>query len=378
MQLASAGHLETLGGVSLLDAEGNVRIQLAEQSVADVTAGDIFSFLTGERGVVYHELHGNGRLTDLLERDRSDIVGGAERVADVDIGDTGDGNDGADASLLYLDLVQTVKLIELADLYLDLLVGLVVVTDYDILIYADCAVVHLADADTSDILVVIDCADEHLCAGFGVSLGSGNVVQDGFKQGLHARAGLAGFHGSDTRLGGSIDERTVELGVVCIQLEEQLKNLVNDLVRSCLGAVDLIDTYNYGKLQLKSLAENELCLGHCTLKGIHNKDDAVYHFQDTFHLAAEVSVAGGVDNVDLCVLVHDGGVLGQNGNTALTFNIVGVHDTLRNLLTGTEHAALFQKLINQCGFAVVNVGDYGNISYIFSFLSHFYLHFCAR
>jgi hypothetical protein len=39
-------------------------------------------------------------------------------------------------------------------------------------------------------------------------------------------------------------------------------------------------------------------------------------------------VAGGVDDVDLGVVIVDRGVLGENGDAALFFEVVGVHDAL--------------------------------------------------
>ena len=40
-----------------------------------------------------------------------------------------------------------------------------------------------------------------------------------------------------------------------------------------------------------------------------------------------------------------------------------------NLLIGTENAALFQKLVYQCSFTMIDMGDDGNVSYIFSLFS---------
>ena len=50
------------------------------------------------------------------------------------LGDTGYCNDGSDLSFSYFDLLKSVELIELANLGLDQLIGIVVVTDYNFLI----------------------------------------------------------------------------------------------------------------------------------------------------------------------------------------------------------------------------------------------------
>ena len=82
------------------------------------------------------------------------------------------------------------------------------------------------------------------------------------------------------------------------------------------------------------------------------------------HLAAEVSVARGVNDVDDQViavlagaLTADGGVLGQDGDALFAFQITGIHHTVSNFAVIAEHAGLFEHGINECGLSVVNVRD---------------------
>ena len=76
-------------------------------------------------------------------------------------------------------------------------------------------------------------------------------------------------------------------------------------------------------------------------------------------------MARGVNDVNLYILVHDSGILGKNGNTALTLDIAGVHNALSYLLVGAEYMALLEHGIDQCGLAVVNVSNNGDIAQIF-------------
>ena len=140
-----------------------------------MSGGDEFAFLTCQRAVVYQEIHGDGRLGDLLERDGLRILGRAEGVANMDIADAGDGDDGTHGRLVYLHLLQSVKFVQLADLNAAHLVGIVVVYNHAILVDADGSVVHLADTDAAHIFIVIDGADENLRACGLVPLGSGDV-----------------------------------------------------------------------------------------------------------------------------------------------------------------------------------------------------------
>ena len=81
-----------------------------------MTGCDVFTFLACQRTVIYDEVHGNGRLGNLLERNSFRIIPCAESITDMDICDTGNSNDSADSGLFYFNFVQTVKLVELADL----------------------------------------------------------------------------------------------------------------------------------------------------------------------------------------------------------------------------------------------------------------------
>ena len=76
-------------------------------------------------------------------------------------------------------------------------------------------------------------------------------------------------------------------------------------------------------------------------------------------------MARGIHDVDLGVLVPDGGVLGQDGDAPLPLQVAGVHDPVHHLLILPVDAALLQHLVHQRGFAVVDVGDDGDISQMF-------------
>src|SRR6202000_1664690 len=70
--------------------------------------------------------------------------------------------------------------------------------------------------------------------------------------------------------------------------------------------------------------------------------------------------------VDAGVLpLHRGG-LGENGDAALALEVVGVHRALRDLLVLAIGAGLLQQAIDQRGFAVVDVGDNGDVTKVHS------------
>src|SRR6185437_3236384 len=92
--------------------------------------------------------------------------------------------------------------------------------------------------------------------------------------------------------------------------------------------------------------------------------------KDALDLAAEIGVAGRVDDVDAHVVPHQRRALGQDGDAALALELVRIHGALGDLLVGAEGAALAQELVDQRGLAVVDMGDDGNIPDIHEFDSH--------
>src|SRR6185437_15638447 len=89
---------------------------------------------------------------------------------------------------------------------------------------------------------------------------------------------------------------------------------------------------------------------------------AVHHVEDALDLAAEIGVAGSVDDVDAGVLPLHRGRLGQDGDAALALQIVGIHRALDDALVVAIGAGLLQQAIDQRGLAVVDVGDDGDVT----------------
>ena len=115
---------------------------------------------------------------------------------------------------------------------------------------------------------------------------------------------------------------------------------------------------------------NRVC-GSGPSRGVHQQDDPVDHRQTTLDLAAEVGVAGGVDDVDRHRLavgrgagVVDRGVLREDRDALLALEVAGVHRALVDVLVLAERAALPQHLVDQRGLAVVDVRDDGDVAQV--------------
>ena len=74
-----------------------------------------------------------------------------------------------------------------------------------------------------------------------------------------------------------------------------------------------------------------------------------------------------IDDVDPNIFPLNRGRLCQNGDAAFLLEITGVHDTFINMLVVTKGARLFHDAVDQCGFAMVNMGNDRNIA---QFLGH--------
>jgi len=68
-------------------------------------------------------------------------------------------------------------------------------------------------------------------------------------------------------------------------------------------------------------------------------------------------VTGCVHDVDLGSLPPHGGILGEDGDASLPLQRIRVHDSLGNLLVGSECTGLPEHLIHQRGLSMIDVGN---------------------
>src|SRR5260221_2104160 len=73
-------------------------------------------------------------------------------------------------------------------------------------------------------------------------------------------------------------------------------------------------------------------------------------------------MAGRIDDVDADIFPDHRRRLGEDGDAALAFEVVRIHDALGDALVLAEGAGLLQQAVDQCGLAVVDVVDDGNVA----------------
>ena len=191
------------------------------------------------------------------------------------------------------------------------------------------------------------------------------MFHDRFEQRLQIDTLLVKLAFCDPLLGDAVDRGKVQLRIVRAEREEKLEDLVEDLVRPRVLAVDLVDDDDRFEIQIERLLQDELCSGKRPFGGVHEKQNAVHHRQRPLHLAAEIGVAGRVDDVDLDPLVMHGGVLGQDRDPAFAFEVVRIHDPRDQLLVLAERPRLAQHMVHKRRLAVINVRDNGDVPNVF-------------
>jgi hypothetical protein len=73
-------------------------------------------------------------------------------------------------------------------------------------------------------------------------------------------------------------------------------------------------------------------------------------------------VAGRIHDVDARAAIEERRILGQDGDASLALEFVRVHDALGDFLIAAKDAALAEHGVDKRGFAVVHVGDDGDIA----------------
>ena len=163
-------------------------------------------------------------------------------------------------------------------------------------------------------------------------------------------------------LGRGIDNREVQQVVRSIELDKEVKDLVDHPVDPGRRLVDLVDHHDDAQIEGQRLLQHKVGLRHRPFLGIDHQQHAIDHPQHPFDLAAEIGVPGRVDDVDPPVMIKEGAILAGDGDAALFFQIHRVHQALGDNLIVAEHAAVLEQLVDQGGLAVVNVRDDGDIA----------------
>jgi hypothetical protein len=221
---------------------------------------------------------------------------------------------------------------------------------------------NAGDGEAAKVVAVIEIRYQYLQRPVSVSLRSGNGRDDRIKQGTQIFAMRSLMHGGGARLGVRIEDREVELVFLGVEIDKQVVNLVENFLRTSVGTVDLINDKNRLQVGFERFAEHVTGLRQRAFAGVDQQHDAVDHLEGALHFAAKIGVAGRVHDIDFYAGIKHGRVLGKDGDAALAFQIVRVHDALGYGLVIAESAALAEHGVYQRGLAVIHVGDDGDVA----------------
>ena len=135
----------------------------------------------------------------------------------------------------------------------------------------------------------------------------------------------------------TIKSREIQLLFSGIQVEKQFKNCIMHFIGTAICFINLIDNHNWLQMQLQCFLQHKTSLWHGAFKSIHQKYNAIRHFQYTFHFTTKVTMARCVNHIYFDAVVGNSSVFGENGNATFLFKIIAVHDQFTCILIVTKY-----------------------------------------
>eukprot|EP00982_Pelagococcus_subviridis_P013557 31264-Pelagococcus_subviridis.AAC.3 len=250
---------EGVRGVSGLNLQREVPLELAVEPVLDVPRRHELALLARERRRVHAERHPH---RGFLDGDRRKRLGAArhDRLADHHVGQTRHRADVARANAVHDLLLEVFVDEHLADLPVP--VRSVRDAQGDVLLVADGAGVDAAERDAPLELVVVQVRHEHLQRRVDVHDRRGDVIDDHVEQRLERLRHLIRLRAGDALKPGRVDDGKLALLVARAERAEQVERRVHDPVRARAIAIDLVDDDAHLLVQRERLLEDESRLRH--------------------------------------------------------------------------------------------------------------------
>ena len=190
------------------------------------------------------------------------------------------------------------------------------------------------------------------------------MTDDQFEQRRQITVGDAQIGGRPSIAAGGVERGEIELLVAGVKRRKEIKALVMDFLNACVRPINLVDHDDWTQALLQRLGDHKFGLRHRAFCGVDKNDNAIDHAEDPLHLATEIGMAWGIDDIEANILPDHRRTFCKNCDAALTLQVVGVHRPLGNLLVGAERARLTKQGIDQGCFPVIDVGDDGDVTNI--------------
>ena len=203
----------------------------------------------------------------------------------------------------------------------------------------------IAEIETDKATMEVEAVDE------------GKIGKILIEEGTDGLARTVRFGRHPALLGRTVEDGKIELLVAGVKCREQVEDGVEHEIGAGVRLVDLVDHDDRLQAARQGLGEHELGLRHRSFGGVDQQDGAVDHGQDALHFTAEIGMTGRVDDIDARVFPFQRRDLGEDGDAALAFLVVGVEHPVDWRLVRGEHAGGGQHRIHECRLAVVDVGN---------------------
>ncbi len=180
--------------------------------------------------------------------------------------------------------------------------------------------IHTANTNATQVVRVVDGNALHSKRSVNINIWSWKAINNHVKKWEHVVVVIIWIKASVTINARSKDDvlhGELKLLISCAEVHHQIKRIVNNSLWTSAVTVNLVDNHHDGKACVDSVAQNKASLWHRALGCVNQEKRTVSHLQNALNLAAKVSVARGINNVDLNALVLNRDILCQNGNSAL-------------------------------------------------------------
>ena len=243
-----------------------------------VTRHELSTVFAGERRSVHGEEHGDCRRVNVNTRQVNWIVRRRKRITDIEVVKTCDEDDFARTS--FFNRLRGKAFVAEELLRTDVLDGSVGECLSVGLVRLEHALLHATHSQTTQ--------------------EAGDLVH----QDAEVAIRVFKFGAANALTATAKNSVEIELFFGSIEFAEQVKDLVQGEERVTTVTVDLVHDDDRGKAEFQSLLRHEAGLGHGAFECVNDQKNAIDCTQNAFHLATEVSMPRGIDDVHAVSLVH--------------------------------------------------------------------------
>ena len=375
MEFPAAGNLDSVRAPEILDAQRDIGLRFAFQPRLDLPERSRLPLLPREGPGIDEEEHRNRGFFDVKRRENGLLLRRRKCVPDADIFRTGNPDDVARERLFDLNPVESpgdpnlgrlrfFRACHLESAQGTILVGPLGGCPDKRLSLVNHAVQNLAAADASGIVTPCDRADLHQEGGFEGNIRSRDVFDDRFEERLHSAVAVVLLQIADgpSVKSGAVQNGKIGLFVRRSEFDEQIERLFQGADRIGRRPVDFVHENDRLQSHAKGVHQNVSGLGHRSLVCVDKKQHRIHRRENALDFSGEVCMSGRIDNVDMVVAPRNGAVFGANGDAALPFDLVVIHDPLFDACVRSENLSRPEDRIDERRLAVIDVRDNGDIA----------------